>query len=113
VRDGSRALARAILDKAPWLWWLEINRLVVGLALQRHWWRRHLCDGCESRFTSDATLSGSNRHLMIRDVVSGEPVNLFQILEGIQVAFQAFQAGSTWLVVAFLVAVILGQRVAL
>jgi hypothetical protein len=35
AREGSRGLARAILDKAPWLWRLKIDRVVVGLALQQ------------------------------------------------------------------------------
>jgi hypothetical protein len=34
-REGSRLLARAILDKAPWPWRLKIDRVVVGLALQQ------------------------------------------------------------------------------
>jgi hypothetical protein len=64
--------------------------------------------GGESRFTSEATLACVNHLLVIRDVVRGEAVNLVQSLEGIQVAFPAFQAGSTRLVVALLVFVVQG-----
>ena len=183
ARDGSRGLTRAILDKAPWLWRLIIDRVVVGLALQDRD-RRHLkyqrllktgalsdliCTafrrllktsalnsrgftstafaevalkltealrisdrvvrgdvrftgfgggtsvggfqrgdlggkgGGESRFTSEATLACINHLLVAREVVRGEAVNLVQSLEGIQVAFPAFQAASTRLVVALLV----------
>jgi len=188
ARDDSRALARAILDKAPWLWRLKIDRVVVGLALQDRDWHlkyqrllkaralsdskhvafqrlgRHLKGslnsliqstafaafalkrpealrvsdrvvrgdvrftgfGCgtsvggfqrgdlggkgggESRFTSEATLACVNHLLVVRDVVRGESVNLVHGLEGVQVAFPAFQAGSTRLFVALLVFVVQG-----
>jgi len=185
ARD-SRALARAILDKAPWPWRLKIDRVVVGLALQQLDLRhlkyqrllkaRALSDskhvafqrlgwnlkgtlnsliqstvialkrpealrvsdrvvrgdvrftgfgggtsvggfqrgdlggkGCgESRFTSEATLACVNHLLVVRDVVCGESVNLVHGLEGVQVAFPAFQAGNTRLFVALLVFVIQG-----
>jgi hypothetical protein len=140
AREGSRLLARAILDKAPWLWRLKIVWLVVGLAFQQLDWRRRrrrleekhvakrLVFGSVANTSSEVGLTGLgfkvgacgfkggdfslaslarlNHLLVARDVVSGEPINLVHILEGFQVAFPAFQTGSTRLVVAFLVFVI-------
>jgi hypothetical protein len=148
-REGSRLLARAILDKAPWLWRLKIVWLVVGLALQsRNRWRRrrrleakhvafllkHVAKrlvfgsvantsievgltglgfkggacGFEGGDLSLASLARFNHLLVVRNVVRGKTVNLVETLEGFQVAFPAFQAGRTRLVVALLMFVIQG-----
>jgi hypothetical protein len=64
--------------------------------------------GGESRFTSEATLACVNHLLVVRDVVRGEAVNLVETLEGVQVAFPAFQAASARFFVALLVFVVQG-----
>jgi hypothetical protein len=137
-REGSRLLARAILDKAPWLWRLKIVWLVVGLALQsRNRWHangEHVAKmlvfdsvantsievgltglgfkggacGFEGGDLSLASLARLNHLLVVRNVERGKTVNLVETLEGFQVAFPAFQAGRTRLVVALLMFVIQG-----
>jgi len=84
--------------------------MVVGLAFQNRN-RRHLKEvvgltcGFEGGDLSLAILARLNHLLVARDVVRGKTVNLVETLEGFQVAFPAFQAGSTRLVVALLMLV--------